>query len=113
MTLTLNDPSLLETRNLIAGEWVAAQSGKTIAVTNPATGAEIAAVPSISSAEVARAIAACEVVQGLWAARPARERASILRRWFDLVTAATDELAPWTDWLPKPPHQRRVMIAAT
>ncbi|UFS67830.1 NAD-dependent succinate-semialdehyde dehydrogenase [Paracoccus denitrificans] len=93
MTLSLKDPALLESRNLIAGEWVAAASGRTIAVTNPATGAEIGAVPSVGRAEVADAIAAAQQAQVAWAARPTKERAVILRRWFDLVTAATDDLA--------------------
>jgi succinate-semialdehyde dehydrogenase/glutarate-semialdehyde dehydrogenase len=93
MTLTLNDPSLLETRCLVAGEWVAASSGKVISVTDPATGAAVATVPSLSRAEVAHAITAAEAAQGAWAARPAKERANILRRWFDLVIAATDDLA--------------------
>jgi succinate-semialdehyde dehydrogenase/glutarate-semialdehyde dehydrogenase len=93
MTLTLNDPSLLETRCLVAGEWVAAASGKVISVTDPATGAAVATVPSLSRAEVAHAITAAEAAQGAWAARPAKERANILRRWFDLVIAATDDLA--------------------
>lgn len=93
MTLSLNDPALLETRNLIAGEWVAAESGRTIAVTNPATGEQVGSVPSVSRAEVARAIAAAQEAQAPWAERPAKERAIILRKWFELVTAATDDLA--------------------
>ncbi|MDO5703928.1 MAG: NAD-dependent succinate-semialdehyde dehydrogenase [Paracoccus sp. (in: a-proteobacteria)] len=93
MTLSLKNPALLESRNLIAGEWVAAASGRTIAVTNPATGTEIGTVPSVSRAEVAEAIAAAQQAQDAWAARPAKERAVILRKWFDLVTAATDDLA--------------------
>jgi succinate-semialdehyde dehydrogenase / glutarate-semialdehyde dehydrogenase len=93
MTLSLNDPSLLESRNLIAGDWVAAASGKTISVTDPATGATIATVPAVDPSEVALAIAAAATAQVAWAARPAKERANILRRWFDLVVAATDDLA--------------------
>lgn len=83
MTITLKDSALLETRNLIAGEWVAAESGKTIAVTNPATGTEIGTVPAVSRDEVARAIAAAQEAQGPWAARPAKERAAVLRKWFE------------------------------
>lgn len=93
MTLLLTDPALLETRNLIAGDWVAAPDGRTISVRNPATGKEIASVPSVSRAEVSRAIAAAATAQALWAARPAKERSNILRAWFDLVVAATDDLA--------------------
>lgn len=93
MTLSLNDPSLLESRNLIAGDWVAAASGKTISVTNPATRATIATVPAVDRSEVASAIAAAATAQEAWAARPTKERSNILRRWFDLVVAATDDLA--------------------
>jgi succinate-semialdehyde dehydrogenase/glutarate-semialdehyde dehydrogenase len=93
MTLSLNDPSLLESRNLIAGDWVAAASGKTISVTNPATRATIATVPAVDRSEVASAIAAAATAQEAWAALPAKERSNILRRWFDLVVAATDDLA--------------------
>ncbi|TYR34340.1 NAD-dependent succinate-semialdehyde dehydrogenase [Mesorhizobium microcysteis] len=93
MTLSLNDSSLLESRNLIAGDWVAAASGKTISVTNPATRATIAKVPAVDRSEIALAIAAAATAQEAWAARPAKERANILRRWFDLVVAATDDLA--------------------
>ncbi|SED66933.1 NAD-dependent succinate-semialdehyde dehydrogenase [Rhodobacter sp. 24-YEA-8] len=91
--MKLNDPSLLKCRNLIAGAWATAESGKTIAVTDPATGAVIGTVPSVSRAEVAKAIEAARIAQEPWAARPAKDRTAILRRWFDLVTAATDDLA--------------------
>lgn len=93
MSLPLQDPTLLASHNLVAGEWVVAESGRTIAITNPATGAHIGTVPSLNRVEVARAIAAAEAAQGPWAARPAKERANILRKWFELVTAATEDLA--------------------
>lgn len=93
MSLKLNDPALLESRNLIAGRWTRAESGKTITVTNPATGEDIGTVPSVSRAEVAQAIAAAKDAQVPWAARPAKQRTAILRKWFELVTAATDDLA--------------------
>ncbi len=93
MSLKLNDPALLESRNLIAGRWTRAESGKTITVTNPATGEDIGTVPSVSRAEVAQAIAAAKDAQVPWAARPAKQRTAVLRKWFELVTAATDDLA--------------------
>jgi succinate-semialdehyde dehydrogenase/glutarate-semialdehyde dehydrogenase len=91
--MKLHDPALLESRNLIAGAWTTVESGKTIAVINPATGEEIGTVPSVSRAEVAKAIEAARIAQEPWATRPAKERTAILRRWFDLVTAAIDDLA--------------------
>jgi succinate-semialdehyde dehydrogenase/glutarate-semialdehyde dehydrogenase len=76
---------------LIDGEWVA--SPKTFAVTDPATGAEIAAVPDLGAADATRAIDAAAKAFPAWSAKTAKERAGILRRWFDLVTAETESLA--------------------
>lgn len=93
MISSLKDAGLAENRNLIAGKWVNAADGATISVSNPANGDTIGHVPSVKRREVAQAIAAAEVAQTEWAARPAKERAGILRKWFDLMTAATDDLA--------------------
>ena len=76
---------------LIDGEWVA--SPKTFPVTDPATGAEIAAVPNLGAADATRAIDAAARAFPAWSAKTAKERAAILRRWFDLVTAETESLA--------------------
>jgi succinate-semialdehyde dehydrogenase/glutarate-semialdehyde dehydrogenase len=76
---------------LIDGEWVA--SPKTFAVTDPATGAEIAAVPDLGAADATGAIDAAAKAFPAWSAKTAKERAGILRRWFDLVTAETESLA--------------------
>ena len=76
---------------LIDGEWVA--SPKTFAVTDPATGAEIAAVPDLGADDATRAIDAAATAFPAWSAKTAKERAAILRRWFDLVTAETESLA--------------------
>lgn len=89
---SLKDPSLLETRAYVAGEWVDAADGKTFAVTNPATGETIAEVADMARADVTRAISAAHVAMKDWAARPAKERANILRRWFDLMMANQDDL---------------------
>ncbi len=88
----LKDPSLLETRAYVAGEWVQADDGSTFAVTNPARGDVICTVPNLGRAETARAIAAAEVAQKEWAARPAKERSNILRAWFNLMMANQDDL---------------------
>ena len=88
----LKDPSLLETRAYVAGEWSNADDGKTFDVVNPARGDVIAQVADLSRAEVARAIAAAAVAMKDWAARPAKERAQIMRRWFDLMMANQDDL---------------------
>jgi succinate-semialdehyde dehydrogenase / glutarate-semialdehyde dehydrogenase len=89
----LTDPSLLETRAYVAGEWVQADDGATFDVVNPARGDVICTVPNLGRAETARAIAAANVAQKDWAARPAKERANILRKWFDLMMANQDDLA--------------------
>ncbi|MEZ5751197.1 MAG: NAD-dependent succinate-semialdehyde dehydrogenase [Paracoccaceae bacterium] len=89
----LKDPSLLETRAFVAGEWVHADDGKTFAVTNPARGDVIAEVADVSRAETARAIAAANVAMQDWKTWTGKERAAVLRRWFDLMVANADDLA--------------------
>ncbi|HEX7533266.1 MAG TPA: aldehyde dehydrogenase family protein, partial [Methyloceanibacter sp.] len=79
------------TAALIDGEWVT--SAKTFAVTDPATGEEIAAVPDLGAKEAAHAIEAASRALPAWSAKTAKERAAILRRWFDLITAETESLA--------------------
>ncbi|MFZ1467387.1 MAG: NAD-dependent succinate-semialdehyde dehydrogenase [Paracoccaceae bacterium] len=88
----LKDPTLLVTKAYVAGEWVDADDGSTFPVINPARGDVICQVPDLSRAETARAIAAANVAMKDWAARPAKERSVILRRWFDLMMANQDDL---------------------
>jgi succinate-semialdehyde dehydrogenase / glutarate-semialdehyde dehydrogenase len=92
-TLHLRDPGLLKTRCLIDGEWVAADSGATLAVHNPATGEFIADVPDQGTAETQRAIDAAQRAFEPWRARTADERSRILRRWLDLLMQHQDDLA--------------------
>ena len=79
----LKDPSLLETRAFVAGEWVEADDGARFDVTNPARGDVICSVPDLGRAETARAIAAAQEAMKDWAARTGKERAQVLRKWFD------------------------------
>ena len=88
----LNDPSLLATRAYVAGEWIDADDGTTFPVTNPARGDVICEVPNLGRAETARSIAAAEEAMKDWAARTGKERAQILRKWFDLMMANQDDL---------------------
>ncbi len=88
----LKDPSLLVTKAYVAGDWVDADDGSTFPVTNPARGDVICQVPNLSRVETARAIAAANAAMKDWAARPAKERSVILRRWFDLMMANQDDL---------------------
>ncbi len=89
--MTLKDPSLLRQAAFVGGEWIEA-NGAGIAVTNPATGDVIGYVPKLGAAETKKAIAVAERVQKEWAARPAKERAGILRKWFELMIANQDDL---------------------
>jgi len=84
---------LLRERALIAGEWVAADSGRTLPVRNPADGTVLAHVPDMEEGETRRAIAAAQAAMPAWASRPARERAAILENWFDLMVGAREDLA--------------------
>lgn len=88
----LKDPSLLATQGYLAGEWVNGEDGVTFDVTNPARGDVIAKVADLSRAQTARAISAAEAAQKAWAAKTAKERANILRRWYDLMMENADDL---------------------
>lgn len=79
------------TAAFIDGQWVT--SAKTFAVTDPATGAEVAIVPNLGAAEAARAIDAASRALPAWSAKTAKERAAMMRRWFDLITAESESLA--------------------
>ncbi len=87
----LKDPSLLVTQAYIGGEWVDGEGG-TFDVTNPARGDVIAQVADLSRAQVAGAIAQAEVAQKEWAAWTGKERAAVMRRWFDLMIENADDL---------------------
>ncbi len=89
----LKDPSLLPNKAYVAGDWVDASDGATFPVINPARGDVIARVPDLTRADAARAIAAANVAQRDWAARTGKERAQVMRKWFDLCMAAQDDLA--------------------
>ncbi|GIT87469.1 NAD-dependent succinate-semialdehyde dehydrogenase [Roseobacter sp. OBYS 0001] len=88
----LKDPSLLETRAYVDGAWIDGENG-TFDVTNPARGDVIAQVADLSRAQVAKAIARAEVAQKEWAAQTGKERAGVMRQWFDLMIAHADDLA--------------------
>ncbi|MCQ0971384.1 NAD-dependent succinate-semialdehyde dehydrogenase [Paracoccus sp. TK19116] len=92
LKMLLNDPSLLETRAYVAGEWVDADDGATFDVTNPARGDVICKVADLGRAEVARAIDAAAKAQKDWAGQTAKDRAKVLRAWFDLMMENQDDL---------------------
>jgi len=89
---SLKDPSLFRTRCYIDGAWCDADSGRTFPITDPATGAVLAEVPDMGAAETRRAIEAANAALPAWRAKTGKERAAILRKWFDLMMAAQDDL---------------------
>ncbi|MEX0583101.1 MAG: aldehyde dehydrogenase family protein, partial [Sneathiella sp.] len=91
--LNLKDPELLRMRGLVAGKWCDADSGDKINVTNPATGDVIGTVPNMGAAETRRAIEAAKDAMPGWAGKTAKERATTLRKWHDLMLENTDDLA--------------------
>jgi succinate-semialdehyde dehydrogenase/glutarate-semialdehyde dehydrogenase len=91
--MRLSDATLIRPFSYVDGKWIAADTGKTFAVLNPATGESIAQVASIGADETRRAVAAAESAQRAWQARPAKERAGLLRRWYDAMLQNIDDLA--------------------
>ena len=91
--MLIDDPALLRDRGYIDGAWPAADSGATFAVHDPATGEVLAAVPRMGAAETRRAIEAASAALPAWRARPARERAAILRGFSDLMLRHRRDLA--------------------
>jgi succinate-semialdehyde dehydrogenase/glutarate-semialdehyde dehydrogenase len=91
--MKLTDTALFRQHAYINGQWVAADAGATISVDNPATGAAIGTVPNMGAVETRRAIDAASAAFPLWAAKTAKERATILSRWADLITQNVEDLA--------------------
>jgi succinate-semialdehyde dehydrogenase/glutarate-semialdehyde dehydrogenase len=89
----LNDPTLLRAQAFIDGEWVNAANHATHEVHNPATREKLGSVPDMGIAETRRAIEAAGAALPAWAAKTAKDRGAILRRWFDLMMANQDDLA--------------------
>ncbi|CAG2145583.1 NADP-dependent succinate-semialdehyde dehydrogenase [Cupriavidus numazuensis] len=91
--MQLKDPGLLRAQAYLAGNWQDADSGATFAVTDPASGALIGTVPQMGAAETRRAIDAAQAAQAGWRRKTARERATVLRAWYELMLAHADDLA--------------------
>src|SRR5215471_11621341 len=91
--MKLRDPDLLRMRAFIAGKWLDAANGATHPVVNPATREPIGTVPDMGVAETRQAIEAASQAFPTWAALTAKERAAILRRWFELLMANQEDLA--------------------
>ena len=91
--MKLRDPDLLRTRAFVGGKWIDAASGATHTIVNPATREPIGTVPDMSAADARRAIEAASQAFPAWAALTAKERAAILRRWYELLMANQEDLA--------------------
>ena len=89
----LTDTKLFRQQGYIDGAWAPADSGKTLAVTDPATGEQLGTVPNMGAGETRRAIEAANAALPAWRAKTAKERANILRKWFELMMANQEDLA--------------------
>jgi len=88
----LQDPKLFRQQCYVDGKWLDADSKGTLEVTNPADGAVIGTIPAFGAAETRRAIEAANKALPGWRKKTAKERAVILRKWFELMMAAQDDL---------------------
>jgi succinate-semialdehyde dehydrogenase/glutarate-semialdehyde dehydrogenase len=91
--LKLKDPTLLKQQCYLNGQWLAADNGAVIDVTNPADGAKLGTIPRMGADETRRAIEAANCALPAWRAKTAKERSTILRRWFELMMANQEDLA--------------------
>src|SRR6516225_1328935 len=86
----LNDPSLLRTHSLVDGEWIGGTSR--FDVNDPATGRKLADVANLTRADAAAAVAAADRALAAWRGKTGKERSIVLRKWFDLLIANTEDL---------------------
>src|SRR5512147_2903108 len=89
--LSLKDSKLFREQCYIDGQWVDADGRRNFPVHNPASGQVLGSVPDMGTAEARRAIDAAERAWPAWRAKTAKERAAILRKWFDLMMAAQED----------------------
>jgi len=91
--LQLKEPTLFRQQCFIDGAWSDADDGRTLGVGNPATGALIGSVPRMAAAETRRTIDAAGRAFGPWRRKSGKERAQVLRKWFELIMANQEDLA--------------------
>ncbi|WP_282433950.1 NAD-dependent succinate-semialdehyde dehydrogenase [Marinobacter caseinilyticus] len=91
--MQLKNPALLRERAYINGQWVSALSGQSLTVSNPANGEPLASVPDMDGGDTRLAIEAAETAWPAWRSTPAKERAIILRKWFNLLLDNQEDLA--------------------
>lgn len=93
MTLKLKDSRLFKTQAYIDGQWVSGYQGATFNVVNPANGETVAQVADMGAEDARDAVAAAERAGQTWRKVSVKERARLLKRWFDLVMEETEALA--------------------
>lgn len=91
--ITLKDSSLFKTQSYIDGKWTAGENGATFGVDNPVDGAIIAQVANLGATHAQAAIDAADKALPAWRARTGKDRAKLLRNWFDLILANAEDLA--------------------
>jgi succinate-semialdehyde dehydrogenase/glutarate-semialdehyde dehydrogenase len=91
--IKLSDGSLWKERGFVGGQWIAADSGQTTEIRNPASGEVLGTVPDLGAAETRRAIDAAHAALPGWSKKTAAERARLMRKWFDLMLANVEDLA--------------------
>jgi succinate-semialdehyde dehydrogenase/glutarate-semialdehyde dehydrogenase len=96
--MKITDQSLLRSQAYLNGAWIDADNATSFEVTNPANGETITSVPDLGAAETRRAIDAANDAWPAWRERPAKERAILIRRWFDLVMEHQQDLARILSW---------------
>ena len=89
----LDDPRLFREFSYVDGAWTAGSGSDAIDVTDPASGNRIGTVPALTAVDTDRAIAAANAAFAEWSGRPATERRTILRDWYERVVAAKEDLA--------------------
>jgi succinate-semialdehyde dehydrogenase/glutarate-semialdehyde dehydrogenase len=92
-TFQLKNTSLFRQQAYVDGQWRDADSGATIRVANPATGSVVGVVPKMGAIDTHRAIESAAKAMPAWRSKTAKERAAILRRWYESILANQDDLA--------------------
>ena len=91
--MKLSDPKLLRQKCYVDGQWIDSDNGQTIKVTNPVDSKAIGTIPRLGANETRRAIEAANKAYPAWRAKTAKDRAAILRKWFELMLEHKEDLA--------------------
>ena len=92
-SIGMKDANLFRQQVYINGKWSDADSGEVTEITNPSTGEVLGTVPNCGAAEAKRAIEAANVAWPMWRSKTAKERAEIMRRWYELMMENLEDLA--------------------